>query len=108
MSLAPYRSVLARPGVLRLLLFAALARVPATAAGVVLTLHVVTTLGMGYAAAGLVATASTVGMAIGSPWRGRAVDRLGLRRGPVPPLPPPGPGWGGGPLAGPPGRARCA
>ncbi|MGZ4651271.1 MAG: MFS transporter, partial [Kineosporiaceae bacterium] len=64
MSLAPYRRVLRRPGVLRLLLFATLARVPVTAAGVVLTLHVVTTLGLGYAAAGLVATAATVGMAI--------------------------------------------
>src|SRR4051794_41963971 len=97
MSLAPYRRVLARPGVLRLLLFAALARVPATAAGVVLTLHVVTTLGMGYAAAGLVATASTVGMAIGSPWRGRAVGRPGPRGGGGPLLSPRGPGWGGGP-----------
>src|SRR3954464_14724122 len=80
MSLSPYRRVLARPGVSRLLLFGVLARVPATAAGVVLTLHVVLTLGRGYAAAGLVATAATVGMALGSPWRGRAVDRLGLRR----------------------------
>src|SRR3954471_3254171 len=80
MSLTPYRRVLARPGVSRLLLFGVLARVPATAAGVVLTLHVVLTLGRGYAAAGLVATAAPVGMALGSPWRGRAVDRLGLRR----------------------------
>jgi MFS family permease len=80
MTLTPYRRVLARPGVSRLLLFGVLARVPATAGGVVLTLHVVLTLGRGYAAAGLVATFVTVGMALGSPWRGRAVDRLGLRR----------------------------
>ena len=79
-TLTPYRRVLARPGVSRLLLFGVLARVPATAGGVVLTLHVVLTLGRGYAAAGLVATFVTVGMAVGSPWRGRAVDRLGLRR----------------------------
>jgi predicted MFS family arabinose efflux permease len=98
MSLAPYRRVLARPGVLRLLLFAALARVPATAAGVVLTLHVVTTLGMGYAAAGLVATASTVGMAIGSPWRGRAVDRLGLRRALIPSIVAEALVWGSAPF----------
>ena len=84
MSLTPYRRVLARPGVARLLLLSALARIPATAAGVVLTLHVVTTLGLGYAAAGLVATASTAGMALGAPWRGRAVDRLGLRRALIP------------------------
>jgi MFS family permease len=84
MSLTPYRRVLARPGVSRLLLFGVLARVPATAGGVVLTLHVVLGLGRGYGAAGLVATAVTVGMAVGSPWRGRAVDRLGLRRALVP------------------------
>src|SRR3954471_11441876 len=84
MSLSPYRGVLARPGVSRLLLFGVLARVPATAGGVVLTLHVVLALGRGYAAAGLVATAVTVGMAVGSPWRGRAVDRLGLRRALLP------------------------
>src|SRR3954454_17684082 len=94
MSLTPYRRVLARPGVSRLLLFGVLARVPATAAGVVLTLHVVLTLGRGDAAAGLVATAATVGMALGSPWRGRAVDRLGLGRALVPGVG--GAGRGGG------------
>src|SRR4051795_1546350 len=100
MSLAPYRRVLARPGVLRLLLFAALARVPATAAGVVLTLHVVTTLGLGYAAAGLVATSSTVGMALGAPWRGRAVDRMGLRRALVPSIVAEALVWGTAPFVG--------
>ncbi len=84
MSMAPYRSVLSLPGVLRLILFGVLARVPMTAAGVVLTLHVVSSLGLGYAAAGLVATAATAGMAIGAPWRGRAVDRVGLRRALLP------------------------
>ncbi len=84
MSLTPYRHVLSLPGVLRLLLFGVLARVPMTAAGVVLTLHVVSSLGLGYGAAGLVATAATVGMAVGAPWRGRAVDRVGLRRALVP------------------------
>src|SRR4051812_44991810 len=98
MSLAPYRRVLARPGVLRLIVFAALARVPATAAGVVLTLHVVMTLGLGYAAAGLVATAATVGMALGSPWRGRAVDRLGLRRALVPSIVAEAAVWGSAPV----------
>jgi MFS family permease len=98
MSLAPYRRVLARPGVVRLLVFAALARVPATAAGVVLTLHVVTTLRLGYAAAGLVATAATVGMAVGSPWRGRAVDRLGLRRALMPSIVAEAAVWGSAPF----------
>src|SRR4051794_41325798 len=98
MSLTPYRRVLARPGVSRLLLFGVLARVPATAAGVVLTLHVVTTLRLGYAAAGLVATAATVGMALGSPWRGRAVDRLGLRRALIPSIVAEALVWGSAPF----------
>ena len=100
MSLTPYRRVLARPGVLRLLLFSVLARVPATAAGVVLTIHVVTTLGLGYAAAGLVATSSTLGMALGGPWRGRAVDRLGLRRALVPSIVAEAAVWGSAPFVG--------
>ncbi len=100
MSLTPYRRVLARPGVASLLLLTALARVPATAAGVVLTLHVVTALGLGYAAAGLVATASTVGMALGAPWRGRAVDRLGLRRALVPSIIAEALVWGTAPFVG--------
>jgi MFS family permease len=100
MSLTPYRRVLSRPGVPRLLLFATLARVPLTAAGVVLTLHVVMTLRLGYAAAGLVATAATVGMAIGAPWRGRAVDRLGLRRALLPSIVAEGVVWGSAPFLG--------
>jgi MFS family permease len=98
MSLTPYRRVLARPGVSRLLLFGVLARVPATAAGVVLTLHVVLTLGRGYAAAGLIATSATVGMALGSPWRGRAVDRLGLRRALAPSIVAEALVWGSAPF----------
>jgi MFS family permease len=100
MSLTPYRRVLARPGVSRLLLFSVLARVPATAAGVVLTIHVVTALGLGYAAAGLVATSSTVGMALGGPWRGRAVDRVGLRRALVPSIAAEAAVWGSAPFVG--------
>jgi MFS family permease len=67
------------PGISRLLLVATLARVPHTAAGVVLTLHVVTALGLGYGAAGLATAAYTVGAALGGPWRGRVVDRYGVR-----------------------------
>lgn len=80
MSLDPYRQVLRLPGVARLLVLATLARIAPVASGIVLTLHVVLTLDRGYAAAGLVGTATTVGMAVGSPWRGRAIDRVGLRR----------------------------
>jgi MFS family permease len=78
-TLTPYRHVLAVPGIARLLLVATLARVPHTAAGVVLTLHVVTALDLGYGAAGLATAAYTVGAALGGPWRGRVVDRYGVR-----------------------------
>jgi MFS family permease len=79
MRLEPYRHVLARPGVRSLLLVAMLARVPVTAAGITLTLHVVLDLHRGYAAAGLVGAMSTIGTAVGAPVLGRLVDRRGLR-----------------------------
>lgn len=83
MSVDAYRHVLALPGVLRLLGFAVLGRVPHAGASVVLTLYVVST-GRGYGAAGLVAAVSTIGTALGQPWRGRTVDRVGLRRALLP------------------------
>lgn len=79
MAIEPYRRLLRLPGVRTLLLVGLLARVPATATGMALTLHVVTGLGLGYAQAGLVGMASTVGMAVGSPLSGRFVDKYGLR-----------------------------
>ncbi|GIF66240.1 MFS transporter [Asanoa ishikariensis] len=79
MRLAPYRSVLALPGVRPLIIVAILARIPSVAAAVTLTLHVVQDLDRGYFAAGLVATASTIGAAFGAPLLGRMVDRRGLR-----------------------------
>ena len=75
-----YRDVLRLPGVAALYGVSFVARMPAAMVGVVLTLHVVTTLGRGYAQAGVVAAAATVGIALGGPWRGRRVDRQGLRR----------------------------
>jgi MFS family permease len=80
MNLAPYRAVLAIPGVARLTLVALLARIPVTAVGVVLTLHVVLALHRGYGPAGLVNAAATLGTAVGAPFLGRMVDRRGLRR----------------------------
>lgn len=74
-----YREVLALPGVTPLMTVSLMARVPASAAAITLTLHVVLTLDLGYAAAGAVGAASTIGMAIGAPTLGRFVDRSGLR-----------------------------
>lgn len=79
MTFTPYRLALALPGVRSLLLVSILARIPVTAATVTLTLHVVLDLERGYAAAGLIGAAMTVGAAIGSPLVGRLVDRRGLR-----------------------------
>ncbi|WP_026554094.1 MFS transporter [Arthrobacter sp. 35W] len=84
MNFSRYREVLGQWPVLRLILVAMVARIPHAAAGVVLTLHVVNTMDLGYGAAGGVAAAVTVGMALGAPWRGRQVDVVGLRRALIP------------------------
>ena len=75
-----YADVLRLHGVARLFVVSFIARIPAAMIGVVLTLHVVSGLGRGYAQAGVVVGAATVGMALGAPWRGKLVDRFGLRR----------------------------
>ncbi|MFC3992938.1 MFS transporter [Actinoplanes siamensis] len=79
MLLTPYRETLALPKVMSVLAVATLARIPIAAGAVVLTLHVVTGLGMKYGAAGLVGAASTIGGSIGAPVIGRLIDRRGLR-----------------------------
>ncbi|MEU4573941.1 MFS transporter [Nonomuraea sp. ATR24] len=79
MAIEPYRRLFRLPGVGVLLLVGLLARVPSTATGMALTLHVVKGLGLGYTQAGVVTMASTVGMALGSPLSGRFVDKYGLR-----------------------------
>jgi MFS family permease len=78
--LSTYGPVVRLPGVARLYLVGIVARMPSSMVGVVLTLHVVTTLERGYAQAGVIVGAATIGSAIGAPWRGRLVDRVGLRR----------------------------
>lgn len=80
MDLAPYRAVLAIPGVARLTLLAMVARTPTVTVGLILTLHVVLGLGLGYGPAGLVGAAATIGTAVGAPVLGRIVDLYGLRR----------------------------
>ncbi|KSU72798.1 MFS-type transporter involved in bile tolerance, Atg22 family [Pseudarthrobacter enclensis] len=84
MNFALYRELLAVRPIRRLLLVGMIARIPHSAAGVLLTLHIVLTLGQGYAAAGAAAAVMTIGIALGAPWRGRRVDTAGLRRALVP------------------------
>jgi MFS family permease len=79
MQLGPYKRVLALPGVRALMVLALFARVPVTAAGITLTLHVVLDLGGSYAAAGTVGAVCTLASAFGAPLLGRLVDRRGLR-----------------------------
>ena len=98
MNLDPYRRVLSVPGVPAVTLLGILSRIPHTAISVVLTVHVTQGLHRGYGAAGLLVAALTVGAAIGSPWRGRAVDRLGLRRAILPSVIVEGVVWGAAPF----------
>lgn len=79
MALGSYRRLLAIPGVRTLLLVGLLARVPSTAMGMALTLHVAVSMGLDFVPAGVITAASTIGSAIGSPLSGRMVDRYGLR-----------------------------
>ncbi|MEU3711046.1 MFS transporter [Streptomyces catenulae] len=74
-----YRRLFAVPGVARCVLLMFVARLPVTAMGLTLTLHVVSGLGRGYVAAGLVGTSTTIGTMLGAPLVGRALDRHGLR-----------------------------
>jgi MFS family permease len=79
-----YRELLAIRPIRRLLVVGMIARIPHSAAGVLLTLHIVLTLGEGYAAAGAAAAVMTIGIALGAPWRGRRVDTAGLRTALIP------------------------
>lgn len=79
MTLTPYRETLALPGIKSLLIVATLARIPITAGGVILTMHVTLDLGRGYGAAGLIGALFTVGSSLGAPAMGRITDRRGLR-----------------------------
>lgn len=84
MPLAPYRDLLRLRGVGKLVAVALIARVPHAMTGMIMTLHVVGPLHGSYAQAGVVSGVYTVGIAIGGPWRGRMVDRQGLRRALIP------------------------
>jgi MFS family permease len=77
--LQPYRRVLSVPGVPSTMALMFLARLPMTMNGVLMTLYIVTGLGRGYGAAGLVGAGVTLGMALGAPLLGRCLDRYGLR-----------------------------
>jgi MFS family permease len=81
-----YRAVLRLRDVRNVLLLGLVVRIPLWAANVVLVLHVVAHLGRSYGAAGLLSAVATVTLAISGPWRGRRLDRVGLRRALAPSL----------------------
>ena len=84
MAFSGYAQLWADRRVRALLIAAFFARIPAMTAPLVLTLFVVRELDASYTQAGIVAAASTVGAGVGAPWRGRLIDRLGMRRAIIP------------------------
>ena len=80
MTFSGYLAVLAVPSVRGVLLLSMLVRIPMFAAMIAVTLHVVGTLHQSYGMAGLLTAVSTVAIAVAGPWRGRLLDRIGLRR----------------------------
>jgi len=79
MHLARYKSVLALPGMRGFMLVSLIARIPGTAWTTALTLSIVLDRHRSYAEAGAATAAFTVGLALGSPLLGRAIDRRGPR-----------------------------
>ncbi|TWE12459.1 MFS transporter [Rudaeicoccus suwonensis] len=100
MSIQPYQRVLSITDARRVLLLGFLLRIPIFSAGVILTLHVVGALHRSYADAGLVAAGATIAIAISGPWRGRLLDRMGLRRVVLPSLLVSGVCWAVAPFVG--------
>ncbi|GAA3518548.1 MFS transporter [Aeromicrobium panaciterrae] len=84
MGFSGYAELWADKRVRTLFVAAFFARIPAMAAPLVFTLFVVGPLDGTYAQAGVVAAASTIGAGVGSPWRGRLIDKLGMRRAIIP------------------------
>lgn len=79
MGMAAYGRLLRQRTVRSVLLLALVIRIPVWAAMIVLTLHVVEGLDRSYSAAGVVTMVNTVALAFSAPWRGRSLDRAGLR-----------------------------
>lgn len=99
-ALRRYGRVIRAPHVPTLLLVGFAGRLPHSVTAVLVTVHVTQTLGLDYARAGLAAALLTIGVAIGSPWRGRRIDTAGLRRAVVPSIVVEGLAWGLAPYVG--------
>lgn len=86
MSFDSYRAVWAVPTARTVLVLGLICRAPLFGAMVLLTLHVVERLDPRYSAAGLISMAATLAVGVSGPWRGRLLDRWGLRRTLLPSL----------------------
>lgn len=86
MRFSTYADLARLPVVRRVLVLGLLIRIPIWAAAVVLTLHVVDHLDHSYVAAGGVEMVYSLALAVSGPWRGRRLDRVGLRASLVPSL----------------------
>lgn len=75
-----YREVLAISTIRTAIFVGFLARLPLFGAGVVVTLHVVRSLERSYTDAGIATAVLVLAIAVSGPWRGRLLDRYGLRR----------------------------
>lgn len=84
MGFATYADVLRNPIARRILLLGMGVRAPMFAWNVAITLHVVTSLHRSYADAGIVAAVEAVTLGISGPWRGRLLDKYGIRRSTAP------------------------
>ena len=80
MAFATYSELFRVRDVRRILVLGLLVRVPLFGSFVVLTLHVVEHLDQSYGMAGVLDMFSALAIAISGPWRGRLLDRIGLRR----------------------------
>jgi MFS family permease len=98
-SFSAYGRLLRLPGIARLLIVSVFARLPHAASGLVFSLHVVNTLNEDFLHAGLASMVLTAGIALGSPWRGRVIDRSGLRRALAPSVAVTAAGWCAAPFA---------
>lgn len=86
MGFASYAEVLKEPIIRRTVVLGLVIRIPLWAANIVLTLHVVDHLGGSYTEAGVLGMIVSGCLAISGPWRGRKLDRQGLRTALAPSL----------------------
>lgn len=86
MRFSTYADLARNRPVRRILVLGLFVRIPIWAAAIVLTLHVVTHLDRSYTEAGAVEMVYSLALAVSGPWRGRRLDRVGLRGALVPSL----------------------